>query len=602
MNLNSGSNFDNGGVFLVTTDLEITWPVNQPVIFLGKWCLRYSRKHTWTNLDFSLAPYHWDNRAQLAEDYVYINSVYEQLLTELSKKLNEIHGVNYSIRYWRIILGYWLLYFTQIYFDRWQMLQNISQSNSNLTMYRISNNNSITPASDTESFIKQIQESSWNEVIYADIAEKFTDINVITKAKITNQSVREHSIATNANKNLLDSTQRFANLKSLLEYFGKKMIFRGYRVSIHLDYLRRYEYLKLALLLRQIPIMSSRRKIEKFKANSTHRNWNLHIKVDDLFLVAVSSEIPNHLPTCFLEGYSELSEAALINGQMNKPKVIVGDSKFVGDEKWKMWAAYNCEYGTKLIIAQHGGHYGTGAWSSSEMHEIEISDRFLSWGWQKSNEKKVVPAPAVKLLGKKKQESAENGICLQVTMELERQSGLLHSFPIASQLEEYLNDQFSFAFALSRDIQKKLTVRLFPQDFGWDVKQRWDDLAPDFTQDLGRSDIGELMKRTKIYVATYNATTFLESFRKDIPTVIFWNPKHWELSEDAQPYFDLLREASILFDDPFACANHVNLIWDDVPNWWSSLSVQEAVRTFINQYAYVGLKPIREIKKALVVW
>ena len=57
------------------------------------------------------------------------------------------------------------------------MLQNISQSNSNLTMYRISNNNSITPASDTESFIKQIQESSWNEVIYADIAEKFTDIN-----------------------------------------------------------------------------------------------------------------------------------------------------------------------------------------------------------------------------------------------------------------------------------------------------------------------------------------------------------------------------------------------------------------------------------------
>ena len=96
MNLSSGSNFANGRVFLVTTDLEITWPVNQPVIFLGKWCLRYSRKHTWTNLDFSLAPYHWDNRVQLVEDYVYINSVYEQLLTELSKKLNEIHGVNYS--------------------------------------------------------------------------------------------------------------------------------------------------------------------------------------------------------------------------------------------------------------------------------------------------------------------------------------------------------------------------------------------------------------------------------------------------------------------------------------------------------------------------
>jgi putative transferase (TIGR04331 family) len=602
MNLNHNSQINSSEVFLATTDLEITWPINQPVIFLGKWCLRYSRRHIWTKLDFSVFPYHWDNRAKLVKDYVYINRVYEQLLMELSKKLNEIHGVNYSIRYWRIIIGYWLLYFTQIYFDRWQMLQDISRNNSNLTMYRIPKKKYISPASDTENFTKQIQESSWNEVIYADIAEKFTDINVITKTEISNHSAKEYSIAANSNNNLLKSTQRFGKFKSFLEYFGKKKIFQGHSVSIHLNYLRRYEYLKLALLLKQIPVVDSQGKLKIFTANPTHRNWTLNFKHDDFFLVAISSEIPKYLPTCFLEGYLELSKVALDNVQMTKPKVIVSDSKFVGDEKWKMWAAYNCENGTKLIISQHGGHYGTGAWSSSELHEIKISDRFLSWGWQKSNEKKVVPAPAVKLLGMKKLKSVENGICLQVTMALERQSGLLHSFPIASQLEEYLSDQFRFAFALSKDIQRDLIVRLYPQDFGWDIKQRWDDLAPDFTQDLGQSDIGELMKRAKIYVATYNATTFLESFRRDIPTVMFWNPKQWELSENAQPYFNLLRQASVLFDDPIACANHVNLIWNDIPNWWSSPFVQKAISTFINQYAYAGIKPLNELKSALTEW
>jgi putative transferase (TIGR04331 family) len=602
MNLNFGKNFNSGNIFLATTDLEITWPVNQPVIFLGKWCLRYSRRHTWANLDYSIAPYHWDNRTQLVKDFSYINSVYEELLTELSRKLNEIHDVKYSTRYWRIILGYWLLYFTQIYFDRWQMLQNISKSNSNLTMYRICKNKVISPTFDTQSFIKQIQDSAWNEIIYADIAEKYTDINVITLPKNTNKSLRKISIVACPNKNLLKSTQRFVRLKSIFEFLGKKKIFRGRNLSVHLSYLRGYEYLKLALLLFQIPDISSTKKIKNYVAIPTYRNWNLNIKVDDHFLVAVAKEIPNYLPTCFLEGYSELSTSALINGMIKKPKIIVADNKFVGDEIWKMWAAYNCESGTKLVIAQHGGHYGTGAWSSSELHEIKISDRFLSWGWHKINESKIVRAPAVKLLGTKKRKSLKNGICLQVTMALERQSGLLHSFPVASQLEEYLNDQLNFALTLSRDIQKKLTVRLFPQDFGWDIKQRWDDLAPHITQDLGRLDIDSLMKKAKIYVATYNATTFLESFRQDIPTVMFWNPKHWELSEEAQPYFNLLREASILFDDPTACANHVNSIWNDIPNWWSSSSVQEVVHIFINQYAYAGIKPIREIKKALTAW
>ena len=42
------------------------------------------------------------------------------------------------------------------------------------------------------------------------------------------------------------------------------------------------------------------------------------------------------------------------------------------------------------------------------------------------------------------------------------------------------------------------------------------------------------MKESKIYVSTYNATTYLEAFAINIPTIIFWNPKHTGKYENQQ--------------------------------------------------------------------
>jgi putative transferase (TIGR04331 family) len=83
---------------------------------------------------------------------------------------------------------------------------------------------------------------------------------------------------------------------------------------------------------------------------------------------------------------------------------------------------------------------------------------------------------------------------------------------------------------------------------------------------------------------------------------MFWNPEFWELSDAAIPYFEALRQASVLFDDPVTCAAHVNSVWGDVPTWWESEGVQSAVRTFKDQFAYTGQRPLRELKAALTQW
>ena len=47
---------------LVSTALEETWRDDEPVLFLGEWCRRYSRKERWSKMDAEVLPYHWDDR------------------------------------------------------------------------------------------------------------------------------------------------------------------------------------------------------------------------------------------------------------------------------------------------------------------------------------------------------------------------------------------------------------------------------------------------------------------------------------------------------------------------------------------------------------
>ena len=55
-------------------------------------------------------------------DLQYLQEFYEQMLNSTANKLNEIHNVDHSLRYWRILIGPWLGYFLHMLFDRWSSI------------------------------------------------------------------------------------------------------------------------------------------------------------------------------------------------------------------------------------------------------------------------------------------------------------------------------------------------------------------------------------------------------------------------------------------------------------------------------------------------
>ncbi|MDC0151490.1 hypothetical protein OAI80_00845, partial [Paracoccaceae bacterium] len=152
-----------------------TWPKNNKdsVLFLGEWCRRFSQKEIWEDMSASVLEYHWDNREKLFSDYKYLQEVNESLLISLSKKLNAIHSVDYSLRYWRILIGPWLAMFVQILFDRWTTI-NDALKNPNVKKCIIFDHDPLFGVPNgMEDFSKLLGEDNWNEFIYAQILQNY---------------------------------------------------------------------------------------------------------------------------------------------------------------------------------------------------------------------------------------------------------------------------------------------------------------------------------------------------------------------------------------------------------------------------------------------
>ena len=223
--------------YLVKTALEETWPkgLNDAVLFLGEWCRIYSRKERWSKMNADILPYHWDDRNKLYNDYQYLNSLYEDTLNNTKEQLNRIHDVDYSLRYWRILIGPWLAYFMQMVFDRWAML-NFAFKSYNLDYCKIllTVDNTFIP-NDFRDFDNMCIDDKWNEMIYGQLLEEYwknhIDFEYITiKNDQVENTYRDNGLIRSSLSNLKQSFLSAINkykywMNSSDDYFFFKNVF-----------------------------------------------------------------------------------------------------------------------------------------------------------------------------------------------------------------------------------------------------------------------------------------------------------------------------------------------------------------------------------------
>lgn len=580
---------------LVTSAINLEEKNNDILLYLGKWCLN---KHDLKKSDYinhTILPYHWDNREKLYNDYIYLDNFYEKILKEISYSLNRIHKTDYSIRYWRILIGPWLGYFIHIIFDRWS---NIDQARKNKEIsYAIIQSNEydeIVPKN-MSNFQELIRTDYWNHYIYSYILINFT--NIKCKYLGNNQKIKEfkNQRSVKIKSKLKKKLQEFYNF--FLNFFV-----RDTDVFIINSYLSKKNEFLLNIKLKQIPkFYSEISKNFDSKLDLCKRGWKLSGQSNNEFEILLRELIPQQIPFDYIEDYNDLVKFVSNLQWPKKPNAIFTSGSYISDDIFKFYAAKKTEQGSPLVIGQHGGGTGTYNFSFNEEHQIKICDLYLSWGWENIQSNKIKPIGQLKDIKKIDIDYVNNDKLLLVTIKIPKYSSRIVSTPISSQWVNYYEDQCKFIESLLPKIRESLTVRLKLLDtIGLEPSyERWKNKFPSLDINRGSSNIKSLIIQSKIYVSTYNATTFLESFSYNIPTVIFWDKNMWELRDSAKKYYDQLKMSKILHDSPISAADHINNIWNDIDDWWSSDIVKNSRKTFLNQYSKKSNNIVSDVKSSL---
>jgi putative transferase (TIGR04331 family) len=563
--------------FLCTTALEQTWRDDRPLLFLGEWCRRFARREQWSKLDAEVLPYHWDDRTKLYNDYRYLQGFYERLLPEIAARLNEQHEVDHGLRYWRILVGPWLGYFVQILFDRWASIhQSVRDYDLSGTVVLVGHEADLVP-NDAAEFQRFLVADSWNHHIYAAVLQRNTDVSVCVEPGEFLQDIRGRDTprpwSRRVRETLISKASRVAGV-----FVGDQ------DALLHFTGLSVGEEMGLGLRLGQMPQLWRPEPAPQSPLDGRSRDWVPQGESRSSFEAFARTMIPAQMPKAYLEGYGLLREQAARQPWPEYPKLIWTSHSQYSDEIFKAWAADKAERGAPLVIGQHGGHMGVGRWSFIEEHDVAISDRYLSWGWSDTEQPKVTPVCHLKPSPPLRIQHSSQKRALMVAVAYPRFSYCMFSGVIARQWLDYFENQCAFVEQLPGRIRDCLTIRLYPDDFGWDQAARWRDRFSSVRLDEGQSQMKDLIRGSRLYISTYNATTYLQSIAMEVPTVIFWDPKSSELRDAAQTYFDELRRVGIFHHSAESAAAHVAGIWDDVDGWWCSTAVREVLARFADRY------------------
>ena len=583
-------------MFLITTAEQRFWKTDEPVLCLGEWCKLFSQRDVWKKLTHEVLPYHWDDRKKLHQDYLYLDKLYEQTLFQMRDLLNQIHRVDHSLRYWRIVIGPWLYWFIQILYDRYQSVLTAIEFGK-VTNTLISKYDGVKWLSqDFPSFVNySINNDLYNHYLYSLLIE-FT-------GKIPFEVV-ETTVGKNYKEELKGIKNPFVLKKIFIKFiglFGKLIPDRLNRIVLISSYLNTFNLIKLQVLLKQLPYL--------FPPDVVIHEANIDLNTrKKLFIRSSKSEfeqllgkmIKEQIPLVYLEGYAQMNKLSLTT-YPKKPRVIVTANAYQFNEAFKFWAGYHCDNGAILVCMQHGGHNGTGLWSSHEKHETKIGDKYYTWGWNSDIYRNTKPLAAAKLNGAKNIRSKKDGRILLVLVTMPRYSYHMYSAPVAaSGTLSYFNDQYRFVRALSEENQRLLLARLYHVDRGWSQMERWGNEFSGVKCYQGGKEMLSQLKESRLFIGTYNATTYLQTFVANFPTVMFWNPSHWELRPSAQPYFDELRRVGIFHETPESAAAKVNKISHDPASWWNQPEIQRAKDKFCFQFARTSDNWLDEWKKELL--
>jgi putative transferase (TIGR04331 family) len=574
-------------VFLATTAISEFWDKDQEILFLGPWCLRYDRRSEWEGLKYQVMSSPWSDRKRFYDAAFYLDECGERMLNHLAEYLNSVHGTSHSQRYWRILLGPWLLHALHVTYDRYVHLVEAFTRYPDLQTIVLDPQSFQVPRN-TQEFIGFVLDDPFNLQIFSQLLPGMgyafpTRVLCHSRPETVDEpeKARWRRIAKSVAKHGV----------SLVSQVIGRMRGRAWRVGLcELGWSQSAMWsLAWRSGLQALPL--GVKSDWSFSAGDHHcddRRKNLAglPGSDDFERIFVQS-LPQNFPNLYLEAFREAREETLRRSRTT-PKVLVSSAGWYTNEPFKFLAAESMERGSRLVTVQHGGGYGIFKFSAVEFHESRIADSYMVWGWADHRHRNSRNLPSLKLssysAGRHPRAEKQERMLLVLTAHM-RYLLRFHSLSVGVAGEDYFNWQVRFLEAMPLWLRRCTVVRPYLEDYGHRTRERLTERFGALQWDGNQSFLQSVVA-SRLAVIDHSGTTFLETLRLNVPTILYWDPHVTEVREEAVPYFEDLRKVGILWDSPEAAAKKVAEIYDEPWSWWNSEAVQEVRRRFVDRYAF----------------
>jgi putative transferase (TIGR04331 family) len=526
-----------------------------------------------------VVPSPWYPPAKRIDAFNYCHSLYEMAITKLSLRLNKLHGVSYPDKYWRILIGPWLLHYITVLFDRYKRLKKALDTFPSFYTYVLPKEKCSLVSYSTDDFMFggfwKVRDDLYNHFLFSIIAHEICPENIIERD--CGYEIKANVIRRGWKRKI------FNVLKSPID--------KGFRGYILLDEMYHISLKELFMLkvktgfnrLNFVEMFGSSLPDNMLLIDKYSKDMRATLKIDctgDEFESILFKVVPEAIPICYIEDYRY---------HKNKIKTM-NNLKFIGslvgwnyNETFKLYSAESKLNGAKLVEFQHGGGYGSSPIGPMNTLAYE-KDVFYSWGWTDKKRKNVKPLPSVYLSRLINTYTGRLNKILMVGTGVDRHIKRIDTVLFPDDITVYFHDKKRFLAALKEVPQSRIMYRP-DKELDWKEVDCIMDVCPTI-EIVKKKKLMHWMQNAKVVVSDYSGTSFLEALIINVPTVLFWDHEVFLMRSDAEPYLQALRDAGILYKDPVSAAEKVNEIYDNPGEWWLSDKVQDARKEFCRRFAY----------------
>ena len=545
-------------------------------LYLGNWCFQ-KNYIDYTNV--IAKPYGMDKETK-NNDLKYARKIENQIITIIKDILNDLHGLNYTNRFWKIILGHWLRRFIITSINRFKTLENCLSGYDVKSLTIINyKNESIVTNNHLELTL------NYNNNIF----DNFIFGHFI---KYLNHNIEINYINDNTSRDEIRQflySSKSSTKKSFLKSINEKLFCRIYLNDKHFvinSFLPVKDELKLNLRLGNFPkIWQSSQLNYNFTPNLKLRSKlgakfaGLMYKNDEL-TKSIADLLFKLMPTYYIEGFTKLSEYSKKLNWPSNPINIYTCNNFEFDELFKLWSVRKILNGTKYVIGQHGNNLGSNKFISPTIDE-EVCDKFITWGW--SQEKKYKKGFIFKKINITRKKNPEKLIIFLTHHPLR-----ISSWDESYDYHSYKKDLYKLLSSLDDQIKRNVVIRLHratKQIFNINEHEELSQLDKNIEIDFGIKKIDNELNNCKLIVNTYDSTTMREAIASEIPNLSFWRGGLDHLNKFARVDYQELVDIGIIYFSPELIAQKINNEFYDIENWWKGVRETHQFTSFRDKYA-----------------